>query len=253
VSTVAAPDGGARWTIVSGANGSLGREIVDHFLAAGRPVLALDRIDDRFAAAALPRGLTMRTLDLASEAEVAAALDAAIPRSDRIELLVNAVGLIWNEPIVAVQGAKFRSHSADSWRQVIEANLTAPFVLAAQVAARMARKGGGAIVNFSSVCGRGNGGQAAYSAAKAGVEGLTRAMAMELGPLGIRVNAIAPGFFAVDSTRAALSGGQLDALIGRTPLRRLGSVAELLSAIDFLAESGFTTGAVLDINGGVRL
>ncbi len=246
-------DSHSGWVIVSGAKGSIGRAVVDHFLARGRAVLALDRTDDRSALSEGRPGLTDRTVDLVSESSVAEVLDEVISRSDRIDLLVNTVGLIWNEPIVALHGGKFKSHGLESWHRVLQANLTAPFVLASRVAARMARKGGGAIVNFSSIAGRGNAGQAAYSAAKSGIEGLTRAMASELGPMGIRVNAIAPGFIDVASTRAALSEDQLRTLIGQTPLRRLGVLDEIMGAIDFLAEDRFVNGVVLDINGGLRL
>lgn len=247
------PDHNSDWVIVSGANGSIGRAIVDHFLARERPVLGLDRKDDPSPSPAKHPRLTSLTVDLASESEAAKTVDDAIPRSDRIGLLVNAVGLIRSEPVIALHGAKFQAHSLKSWHEVMEANLTAAFVLAAHVAARMARKGGGAIVNFSSIAGRGNAGQVAYSTAKAGIEGLTRAMASELGPIGIRVNAIAPGFIDVVSTHAALPHEQLQVLKRQTPLRRLGALEEIVGAVDFLAENGFVNGVVLDIDGGLRL
>jgi 3-oxoacyl-[acyl-carrier protein] reductase len=154
---------------------------------------------------------------------------------------------------LSLRGATWQPHGIDTWRQVIDANLTAPFVVASTVALRMARSGGGAVINFSSIAARGNIGQAAYSAAKAGIEGLTRSMAAELGPLGIRVNAIAPGFIDVPSTRAAVTDDQLASIADRTPARRLGSVEDVLAAVDFLAHSPFVTGIVLDLNGGFRL
>ena len=247
------PDSGTDWVIVSGADGSIGSGLVERFLARGRPVLALDRTDERVGGSEGSARLVVRTLDLASESEVKAVLDEALPRGERVGLLVNAVGLIWNEPVVALRGAAIQPHRLDTWRRVIEANLTAPFVVASHVAARMARKGGGAIVNFSSISGRGNVGQAAYSAAKAGIEGLTRAMASELGQVGIRVNAVAPGFIDVASTRAALSEDQLQALAEQTPMNRLGRLDEIMDAVDFLAANAFVSGVVLDINGGLRL
>jgi len=245
--------GGANdWIIISGANGSLGRALVDHFAASGRPILALDRTVDLIETADRP-SIHARAIDLMAEAEVKALLETVIPRSDRIGLLVNAVGLIWNEPVLKLRGASLQAHSLENWRRVIDANLTAPFVMASQVAARMARKGGGAIINFSSIASRGNVGQAAYSAAKAGIEGLTRTMAAELGSVGIRVNAIAPGFFDVASTRAAMSEEQLKTLADQTPARRLGKTDELLDAIDFLAGNDFVSGVVLDVTGGLKL
>ena len=245
-------DGANDWVIISGANGSLGRALVDHFAASGRPILALDRTVDLIETTGRPT-IHAQAIDLMAEAEVKALLETVIPRSDRIGLLVNAVGLIWNEPVLKLRGASLQAHSLENWRRVIDANLTAPFVTASQVAARMARKGGGAIINFSSIASRGNVGQAAYSAAKAGIEGLTRTMAAELGPVGIRVNAIAPGFFDVASTRAAMSEEQLKGLADQTPARRLGKTDELLDAIDFLAGNDFVSGVVLDVTGGLKL
>ncbi len=240
------------WVIVTGGNGSLGRGAVDRFLGRERQVLSLDQLHDEPPRHASDR-LVQRPVDLASAASVDAVLLEAIPRTDRIALLVNAVGQIVNEPILALRGAVLQPHSEERWRATIEANLTAPFIIASRVAARMARTGGGAIINFSSIVASGNPGQVAYGAAKAGVEGLTVAMARELGPFGIRVNAVAPGFIDVPSTRAALDEERLATLAGATPLRRLGQLDEILDAIDFLADNAFVSGVVLDVNGGLRL
>src|SRR4051812_20170789 len=129
------------WIIVTGGGGALGSAIASHYASGGRRVLALDR---SFADPASD-GVIPRVVDLLSEADMRASLAEVIPASDEIALLVNAVGLIWNEPVFALRGAKFATHSLESWRAVIDANLTAPFVAATQVAARMVRRGGGAI------------------------------------------------------------------------------------------------------------
>jgi 3-oxoacyl-[acyl-carrier protein] reductase len=154
---------------------------------------------------------------------------------------------------LAFRDARLTTHSLDSWRNVIDANLTAPFVVATQVAARMARRRGGSIVNFSSIASEGNAGQAAYGAAKAGIEGLTRTMAIELGPLGVRVNAVALGFVDVASTRAAVAGEQLTAYARKTPLGRLGRVEDVMGAIEFLATNTFANGTIVKLDGGLRL
>jgi 3-oxoacyl-[acyl-carrier protein] reductase len=240
-----------RWVIISGAGGAIGRAIAAHFAARGGPVLALDRkFDDTPPSQSR---LVARTLDLLDEAEVRQTLADTIPASEPIALLVNAVGLIWNEPTLAFKGAKLVTHGLGSWRDVIDANLTAPFVVAAQVAARMARRGGGAIVNFSSIASEGNAGQPAYSAAKAGIEGLTRTMAIELGPLGIRVNALALGFIDVATTREAVAGERLQDHARRTPVGRLGQVGDVIGAIEFLADNSFANGAIVRLDGGLRL
>jgi 3-oxoacyl-[acyl-carrier protein] reductase len=236
------------WAVVAGGDGSIGRPIAEHLATNGWRVLSLDRA----ASHASHANLVTREVDAMEPSAVEQALDDAIPRREPIKLLVNAIGLIWNEPFLSVRDRSLQAHRLETWRQVIDANLTAPFVVASNVVTRMAR-GGGTIVNFSSIAARGNAGQPAYSAAKAGIEGLTRAMANELGPLGIRVNAIAPGFVDVPSTRAALNPDQLAAITDRTPSRRLGTVNDIIVAIEFLVESAFVTGIVLDVNGGCRL
>lgn len=240
-----------RWIVVSGAGGALGSAIAGHYAGLGRRVLALDRQFDP-ARPATPQ-ITARTLDLLSEQEVRQALTETIAGSNGISLLVNAVGLIWNEPLLAMRGAKFTTHGIDSWRRAIDANLTAPFVVATEVAARMAKRGGGAIINFSSIASEGNVGQAAYSAAKAGIEGLTRAMAAELGPLDVRVNAVALGFIDVASTKAAVADEKLQQYATKTPLGRLGHVNDVIGAIEFLADNSFVNGAIVKVDGGIRL
>ncbi len=243
-----APDN--RWVVVSGAGGVLGRALVSHFAAKGSRVLALDR---KFDAAAPLSGVTARPVDLLIEADVRQALADAIPASEPIALLINAAGLIWNEPVLALRGAKFSTHGLESFRGVIDANLTAPFVAATQVAARMVRRGGGSIVNFSSIASEGNAGQAAYGAAKAGIEGLTRTMAIELGPLGVRVNALALGFIDVATTRNAVADERLQAYAQKTPLGRLGQVQDVINAIEFLAANTFANGTIVKLDGGLRL
>ena len=237
------------WVIVSGAGGALGRGLVTHFASKGHPVLALDRTID----AQLHPLTVSRTLDLADETQLRQTLAEAIPANAPIALLINAVGLIWNEPTLSFKGAKLVTHGLSSWRNVIEANLTAPFVVAAQVAARMARRGGGAIVNFSSIASEGNAGQVAYSAAKAGIEGLTRTMAIELGPLGVRVNALALGFIDVATTRDAVADERLKGYVQKTPVGRLGQFDDIVSAIEFLAANSFANGTVVKLDGGLRL
>jgi 3-oxoacyl-[acyl-carrier protein] reductase len=245
---MAAPDNG--WVVVSGAGGMLGRALVSHFAAKGSRVLALDR---KFDTAAPLRGVTATPVDLLIEADVRQALSDVIPASEPIALLINAAGLIWNEPVLALRGARFSTHGLESWRGVIDANLTAPFVTATQVAARMVRRGGGSIVNFSSIASEGNAGQAAYGAAKAGIEGLTRTMAIELGPLGVRVNALALGFIDVATTRNAVAGERLQAYAQKTPLGRLGQVEDVINAIEFLAANTFANGSIVKLDGGLRL
>lgn len=241
------------WVVVTGAAGALGMPIVQRMAAQGRKVLALDRVavtSDEFAQS---ETFLSRRVDLTDAAAFEETLTDSIPKREPIGLLVCAAGLIWNEPVLTLKGRTLAAHDMESWQNVINANLTTAFVAGSHVAARMARTGGGAIVNFSSIAAAGNAGQPAYSAAKAGIEGLSKAMAQELGPLGIRVNAIAPGFMDVATTRDAVTDDRLQEYKRRTPLRQLGTLDDLMTAIDTLEHSTFVTGTVMHLDGGLRL
>jgi len=240
-----------RWVVVSGAGGALGSALAAHHADRGRRVLALDQRFD--PAKAVPKGITSRTVDLLLEAEVSRAIVESLGAGEGISLLINAVGQIWNEPLLAFRGTKLATHSLDTWRSVTDANLTAPFVVATQVAARMVRHGGGCIINFSSIASGGNAGQAAYSAAKAGIEGLTRTMAIEWGPLKVRVNALSLGFIDVTTTRDAVAKGRLQRYTEKTPLGRLGRLEDVIGAVEFLASNDFVNGAIVKVDGGLRL
>src|SRR5262249_49862426 len=151
---------------------------------------------------------------------------------------VNAVGLIYSAPLVNVAARSERRHSLDAWRRVLDANLTAVFTATSCFVDRMvAARTRGVVVSLSSVAAAGNAGQGAYSAAKAGLNAAPAAWAKELGLLGIRFVAIAPGFIDVPTTRAAMPEQLLQDWIRRTPLRRLGSAGDVVSAVRFAIDN----------------
>ena len=109
----------------------------------------------------------------------------------------------------------------------------------------------GVVVNISSVCASGNPGQVAYSAAKAGLNGLTLALAKELGPLGIRVVGLAPGYFETMSTTQNVSEARLAKVVAAVPLKRLGRVAEIANALDFIIDNDYVNGTIIELDGGL--
>jgi 3-oxoacyl-[acyl-carrier protein] reductase len=171
-----------------------------------------------------------------------------------ISILINAVGLIHSAPLVNIAARTERRHSFDTWRRVIDLNLTTMFLATSHIVERMvSTRTRGVVVNFTSIAAAGNAGQGAYSAAKSAVIASTKAWAKELGMLGIRFVAIAPGFIDTPSTRAALQQPFIEGWIERTPLRRLGSVEDIISAVMFAIENEHLSGKVIEVDGGLTL
>lgn len=237
--------------LVSGAAGALGQRILRAYLDKGESVVALDtkpRPDDF---SDYSDRLSWIEEDLSHPSGMNIVLQQ-LKATGSVRLLVNAIGLIHNEPCISFDGGQLVPHSAETWEQVISANLTAPFFLSSGVASLMIRSGGGSIINMSSVSAQGITGQSAYSAAKAGLEAVTRVMNKELGPMGVRVNAIAPGFIGVPTTHDSLSDERLDEVLKETSIKRLGSVDDIIKAVFFLDDSPYICGTVLQVDGGFR-
>ncbi|MDP3421758.1 MAG: SDR family oxidoreductase, partial [Thiobacillus sp.] len=167
-------------------------------------------------------------------------------------VLVNNAGIIHSEPLVNMLSRGERVHARESWQRVISTNLDSVFFVTGRVVDRMlARRCKGVVISISSIAANGNAGQSAYAAAKAGVNALTRTWAKELGAMGLRFVAIAPGFIDTPSTRAALSEATLARLQQQIPLRRLGELEHLYLALRHVIENDYLTGTVLEIDGGL--
>lgn len=238
--------------LVTGGAGGLGLAIAQALLAAGTTVIVADLDRDRLSA--LPLGLDHRVLDV-TDAEAAQAVSAEIAASyGKIDILVNNAGLIYSELLVNLTNPDQMMHDLGRFQRCLSANLESVFIMTSAVVEQMVqRRTRGAIVNISSISARGNEGQSAYSAAKAGVNAMTVTWAKELGRLGIRCNAVAPGFINTPSTQASLSEANLRHIRSETPLRRLGEAHHVASAVLSLIENDFVTGAVLDVNGGLSI
>ena len=242
--------------IVTGAASGFGLALTQHLHAAGAKVAAFD-IDEaglERLAAACP-GVVPIVCDVSDADAVDAAVAQATEALGGIQVLVNNAGIMRSTPLINIMKRdEGRRHSAAEWDQVIATNLSAVFYMTRAVADEMMRsRTPGVVVNISSIAARGNAGQTAYAAAKAGVETMTVTWAKEFGRFGIRCAAVAPGFMDTSGTADALEAERLSKWVEQVPLRRLGTVDEVVQAISFVIENDFYNGRVIELDGGLRL
>jgi len=238
--------------LVTGASRGIGRAILEALAAAGATVVGTattasgaEAIGARLAE--LGAGGGGLVLDVRDRAACEATVDAVVKSHGQVGILVNNAGITRDMLAMRMKD--------DEWGDVIETNLSAVFRLARAVMRGMAKAKRGRIINISSVVGSsGNAGQANYAAAKAGVEGMTRALARELGSRAITVNCVAPGFIDTDMTRR-LSPQQTQALLSQIALGRLGHADEIAACVTFLASAaaGYITGTTIHVNGGMYM
>jgi NAD(P)-dependent dehydrogenase (short-subunit alcohol dehydrogenase family) len=240
-----------RVVVITGASSGLGVQMAGAAARAGARVVLAARRRERLeeVARAIP-GADAVPADVADGEDRRRLIETAVERHGRIDALVNNAG-------VSHTGPALRQAVAD-FARVIEVNLVAPFELSCLAAAAMRRTGGGSIVNIASVMGVRSvdaAPDAAYVASKAGLIGLTRELASQWGRHGIRVNALAPGFFASEMTEGLIDGadGAPEWLRAQTPLQRTGRAGELDEPLLFLLGPGsaFVTGQCLLVDGGL--
>ena len=237
-----------RIALVTGASRGIGRAIAAALSAQGLQVIGTATTDDGAAAIgnALP-GVQGRRLDVTDGAAVEALVDAIGKEHGGLHVLVNNAGITRDMLAMRLKD--------EDWDAVLDTNLKAVFRLSRAVMRTMMKQRWGRIVNITSVVGAaGNPGQANYAAAKAGVAGMTRALARELGSRSITVICVAPGFIATDMTHG-LAEAQKTALLASIPLGRLGTPDEVAHAVAFLCSplAGYITGAELHVNGGMYM
>jgi 3-oxoacyl-[acyl-carrier protein] reductase len=235
--------------LVTGASRGIGQAIALALAGQGMRVVGTATTDAGAAAIAQAlsafAGCTGIRLDVTDAAGVDAAIDAIVKQHGGLHVVVNNAGITRDMLSMRMKD--------DDWDAVIDTNLKAVFRVSRAAMRPMMKQRYGRIVNITSVVGAsGNAGQANYAAAKAGVAGMTRAMAREVGSRGITVNCIAPGFIETDMTRG-LSEAQTTALMAQIPLGRLGQPADIASAVAFIAspQAGYITGTELHVNGGM--
>jgi len=241
-------DSNPQVALVTGASRGIGRAIALALAERGFKVIGTATSDSGAEGIGkIHAGCRGIRLDVNDAAAADAAVDALVKQDGGIHVLVNNAG-------ITRDGLSMRMKDED-WDAVLDTNLKAVFRMSRAVTRTMMKQRYGRIINITSVVGAsGNAGQANYAAAKAGVAGLTRSLARELGSRGITVNCIAPGFIATDMTEV-LPEAQKTALLAQIPLGRLGTPQEIADAVGFLAspQAGYITGTELHVNGGMYM
>jgi 3-oxoacyl-[acyl-carrier protein] reductase len=238
--------------LVTGASRGIGQAILMHLARAGACVVGTatsqagaDAIATQIAQVGA-RG-TGALLNVRQAEKIDLLVEWIVQSYGKVSVLVNNAGVTQDTLALRMRD--------EQWDQVIDTNLSGAFRLARGVMRGMMKARHGRIINISSVvASSGNAGQANYVAAKAGLEGMTRALARELAARGITVNCVAPGFIDTDMTRA-LTAAQSQAVLAQIPLGRLGQVDEIAAAVAFLASpaAAYITGTTLHVNGGMHM
>ncbi len=243
---------GKKALITGGARG-IGKEIVVAFLNEGASVYFIDlnpsEYMDEYEKIAGEKGaeVSYHQGNVAEENEISGVVKEILEKSGGIDVLVNNAGI--------TRDNLFFRMSSQEWKDVLSINLHSAFYISKIVARQMAKQRSGSIINISSIVGViGNAGQANYSASKAGMIGLTKSLAREIGSRGVRVNAVAPGFIKTAMTDK-LNENQKEALLAQIALNRLGEPSEVASAVLFLASdlASYVTGQVVHITGGMGM
>lgn len=230
--------------VVTGASGGIGRATCAAFLERGATVVGLDRTLPADGGVA---GVEHRVVDVTDVARIRSTTDAIVEQYGHIDVWVNNAGSLSRTPSLDLE--------PEAWDATLDVNLRGTFFGAQAAARHMSERGSGSIVNLSSYAGiKARPNCADYAAAKAGIAHLTACLALEWGPLGIRVNCIAPGY--VDTPMSAWMHAdpvQKELLLGRTPIGRLGEPEDIARAVVYLAgeDASFVTGQVLLVDGGI--
>jgi len=238
--------------LITGGAAGIGYATAERFLEEGATVIIWD-INEEAGAKAIeslnaPKGRSaFQKVDVSDYEAVKSAVDSIIAEFGSVDILVNNAGITMDRTLLKMDPA--------TWQKVIDINLTGVFNCTRVCAEHMAEKGSGVVLNASSVVGiYGNFGQTNYVAAKAGLIGMTKTWAKELGKKGIRVNAVAPGFIATEMVKK-MPENVVAGINGKTPLGRLGTPEDIANAYLFLAsdDAAFITGITLSVDGGLTI
>jgi 3-oxoacyl-[acyl-carrier protein] reductase len=241
--------------LVTGGAAGLGLIFVEGFLQLGAKVAIFDYNKDNLKKL-LNKKLLIKSFncDVSNYEQVDKTFAKLEKQWGVPDVLINNAGIIYNSPLYNPLDRSQKKHSPEEWQKVIDVNLSGTFnVTNNWVEQVISKRKKGIVINISSVCAKGNAGQSAYSASKAGIEALTKTWAKELGPRGIRSVAIAPGYTNSGGTKNMVRSNILTHIVENTPIRRLGEPIEVFSAVKFVIENDFINGSILSLDGGLSI
>ena len=240
--------------VVTGGGRGLGRAMVIGLLSEGVTVGIFD-IDKKGFDELESDGfedIYFIKCDVSDYEQTELAVNEFYSKFKKIDILINNAGILYSAPLIGLSEGRIRKHSVEMWNKVLSVDLSSVFYMTSNVVEKMIiKRTKGVIVNISSIAARGNAGQSAYSAAKAGVNALTVTWAKELGLWGIRVVGVAPGYCETDSTRATVCKEDLDEIRKEVPLRRLGRPEEIADGVISIIKNDYIHGKILEIDGGL--
>lgn len=240
--------------LITGGAMGIGRATAEKFIEEGARVVICDMNEAAGAQTAAELGCEFHKVNVTDRQAVQAWVDAVAAKHGRVDVLVNNAGIVRDARLVVVKdGQLVKQLSEPDFDLVLSVNLKGVFNCSQAVAPYMVKQGGGVILSASSVVGLdGNFGQTNYVATKSAVIGMTKVWARELGPSGVRANAVAPGFTATDILKD-MPDTVLQGMVNRTPMRRIGQPRDIANAYCFLAsdDAAFINGVVLRVDGGL--
>jgi len=240
--------------IVTGGATGIGQSIVEKLLLEKAIVGVFNKPSKAFTKLKSRPNVYCNICDVSNPDQVKIAVNEFFNKFGSIDILINNAAVLEDRPLISISSKGLQKHEISLWKKILETNLSSVFYMTSNVVEKMfIKRTKGIIINVSSISSTGNPGQTAYSAAKAGVNALTKTWSKELSFLGIRVAGISPGF---TKTKMILGGNRkkfLDEWIQKIPLKRLAEPSEIADGVIFIIKNDYFHGKILEIDGGVRL
>lgn len=242
--------------LITGGCSGIGKTLVDFFKEKKYSIAVFDKnlcLPNNFNSENEEDIIYIQT-DVSIDDSVADSFKQLFSKNFFPDVLINNAGIIHNEPLINFLKKDNRIHSRNSWKKVLETDLDSVFYVTSRaVDSMLQRRQKGVVISISSICANGNIGQSAYSAAKAGVNALTKTWAKEMAPLGIRFASIAPGFLSTESTSKSLNEKQIDNLKRIIPLKNLGDPISVAQSAEFIINNSYINGSIIEVDGGLVL